>query len=204
MTHIMTARGHQVRDLGGQTFGMWRVLRYSHHSARSKAYWLCRCRCGAEKANEAYTLTSGRSRACRKCSAQQFAAPKIIASKNGHGQSKSDLYRLWQAMKTRCYNSKWEKTFKYHGARGITVAEVWRDDFKAFAAYVAERLGERPSAKHSIDRINNDGNYEPGNIRWATQAEQNANKRKPCAPYKPYKPRKPKEGQIYVVRQEIP
>jgi hypothetical protein len=198
-----TPGGHFIRDLHGKTFALWRVLRYSHHNERSKAYWHCKCKCGVEKAIEAYNLTSGRSRGCRKCSANIFAAPKIIAAKNGHGQSKSDLYRLWQAMKTRCYNAKWEKTYKYYGARGIAVCEAWRGDYKAFAAYVTEALGERPTPQHSIDRIDGNGNYEPGNIRWATPKEQRLNQA-PHKSHRPYGPRKPKPGQIYVVRQLAP
>lgn len=74
-------------------------------------------------------------------------------------------------MRQRCLNPK-AIGYKRYGGRGITVCDQWRDSFEAFLADV----GPRPSAAHSIDRIDNDGNYEPGNVRWATTAQQHANK----------------------------
>ncbi len=82
-------------------------------------------------------------------------------------------YRAWQAMKNRCYNPNCEKYARW-GGRGITVCERWLHSFANFYA----DMGQRPSAKHSLDRIDNDGNYEPGNCRWATSVEQNNNQSK--------------------------
>jgi len=81
-----------------------------------------------------------------------------------HGMRKEPEYRVWVGMKDRCYNPRNPQWMRW-GGRGIKVCDEWRDDFMAFFRYV----GKRPSAKHSIDRWpNNDGNYEPGNVRWAT------------------------------------
>jgi hypothetical protein len=81
-------------------------------------------------------------------------------------------YRCWQHIKTRCLNPK-VREFKNYGGRGITVCDRWRESFEAFYA----DTGPRPSDKHSIDRFpNKDGNYEPGNCRWATQKEQQRNR----------------------------
>lgn len=81
-------------------------------------------------------------------------------------------YQIWAAMKTRCTNSQ-TRAYKYYGARGICVCDRWMNSFDAFLL----DMGPRPSKKHSIDREDNDGNYEPGNCRWATKEEQNANRR---------------------------
>lgn len=95
-------------------------------------------------------------------------------------QSKKELrtnkpeYRAWSQIKQRCLNPK-VSGYKDYGARGIKVCDEWINSFDAFY----EHIGERPSPKHSIDRIDNNGNYEPGNVRWATLSTQNINKRKP-------------------------
>jgi hypothetical protein len=170
MTHFMTDDGHWIKNLTGQQFNSWTVLSYSHTTEHNKAYWTCCCSCKTKKAIEAFTLRSGRSRMCRKCSAKTVAEEHHAS----HRQSGSKLYKTWSAIKQRCYNPKQVKGYKYHGALGITMCAEWRDSFEAFAAYV----GEPPSQKHSIDRWpNTKGNYEPGNVRWATAKEQVINRR---------------------------
>lgn len=82
------------------------------------------------------------------------------------------LYRRWLSMKTRCYNPRAPK-YRDYGARGIRVCKRWQNDFAAFLADV----GEAPSPKHTLERVNNDGHYEPRNVRWATPSEQGRNKR---------------------------
>jgi len=89
-----------------------------------------------------------------------------------HGLSKTPEYRTWIAMKSRCYNDK-SSNYKNYGARGIRVCERWRNSFDAFLS----DMGKKPSAKHSIDRIKNNGNYEPENCQWKTKIEQENNKR---------------------------
>jgi hypothetical protein len=167
---MIVMRFTRKHELTGQTFHKWRVTGFSHVGKNNKQFWNCICSCGAEKQIESYNLTSGRSTSCRKCSAKIVIAEVITT----HGKSRSLVYRRWQAMKTRCYNEKAERSYRYHGKLGVTVAFVWLNDFQAFYDYV----GEPPTPAHTIDRINPFGNYEPGNVRWATQSEQMKNTRR--------------------------
>jgi hypothetical protein len=91
---------------------------------------------------------------------------------SNHGLSKTSEYRSWAMMKNRCFNQN-SPGFEHYGGRGITVFEDWIFDFKKFFDYV----GLKPSRLHSLDRIDNSGNYEPGNVRWATPIQQANNKR---------------------------
>lgn len=91
---------------------------------------------------------------------------------NGKWTCKTPEYKAWDRMKQRCYAPSYKGSKNYKG-RGITVCDEWLHDFKTFLEYV----GERPSPKYSLDRIDNNGNYEPGNVRWATLHQQHANTR---------------------------
>lgn len=98
----------------------------------------------------------------------KFAALKVTLK---HGMCRTAEYRAWSGMRDRC-NRKGNAAWRYYGGRGITVCERWQS-FENFL----QDMGLRPSRQHSIDRINTDGNYEPGNCRWATKKEQSNNSR---------------------------
>lgn len=148
-------------DITGQKFGKLTAIRYSGH-----VMWECQCECGGIKLARGNHLRDGRIKSCGCLRGGGWGEPVY---KEGHF-----LYGIWVGMRQRCFNPSDAKYVRY-GARGITVYEPWRHDFKAFAQYVEAELGERPPGT-SLDRINNDGNYEPDNLRWATATEQSRNK----------------------------
>lgn len=144
------------------TFGLWTVLGAVYVNRRWRVR--VRCQCGTTRHSQIRHLRDGRSRSCG-CVAHVV-----------HGQARmgrrTPEYECWVDLIQRCTNSK-NPRFKYYGGRGIRVSAKWRASFPAFLADV----GPRPSSSHSIDRIDVDGNYESGNCRWATRAEQRANQR---------------------------
>ena len=152
-------------DLSGKIFGYWRVIEDSYDITQSK--WKARCVCGTERFVKASHLRSGASISCG-CVGNRLKAK--AATK--HGGYKTPEYSVWAQMKARC-NDPNSPNFKNYGARGIAVCPQWNESFEAFLA----DMGPRPSSAHSLDRVDNDGNYEPGNCRWTTWDVQCGNKR---------------------------
>ncbi|GEM_PF-945895 len=129
-------------------------------------YYRCVCDCGGEAIVSAQNLrrSSGKnSCGCRKL--EEFKERSVT-----HGMSRSSEYNSWQSMRARCYNSS-NPAYRHYGGRGITVCDRWMDSFENFFS----DMGRKPSAKHSIERVDVDGNYEPGNCKWATDLEQGQN-----------------------------
>lgn len=153
-------------DLTGQVFGRLTVIDRLEADRRK---WACRCSCGNTRNIPTSDLTSGHTKSCG-C----FMVENIIARSTTHGHAArgayDSTYNTWAAMIQRCTNTSLENYPRY-GGRGITVCERWRESFVAFL----EDVGNRPEGT-SIERINNDGNYELSNVRWATRAEQSNNK----------------------------
>lgn len=152
-------------DLTGRVFGRLTVIEYSHthkqRSGKQAAVWDCRCECGKNVSVMASNLKRGNTQSCGCLHRQQTTR---------HGKASTRLYRVWCSMLQRCSNPN-NSRYADYGARGIKVCERWHD-FKNFLA----DIGERPVGA-SLDRIDNDGNYEPGNVRLATTAEQMRNTR---------------------------
>jgi len=155
------------KDLTGQTFGKLKVIGYAE-TRNKRAYWLCECACGKQVVKMGKYLTDGDTSSCG-C----FHKEQLSERQRTHGESVDNTpeYRTWRHMKDRCYNKNNSKYPRY-GGRGITVCERWKDSYLNFI----EDMGRKPSPDHSIDRINNDGNYEPENCRWATTQQQGTNK----------------------------
>lgn len=162
--HIRKPRGDYI-DLTGRVFGMLTVIR---RGGSKPVKWFCQCECGNETVTHGASLRKGKTRSCG-C----LIGATARATFRKHGRSSTQVYRAWTGMIERCSNPNFRQWDSY-GGRGITICDRWRERFENFLA----DIGEPPSPDHSLDRINNDGNYEPGNCRWATRVEQSANRRK--------------------------
>lgn len=158
----------RMEDISGRTFGRWTALSFAGRRSGSQI-WECQCQCGTIREVAMNNLKSGKSRSCG-CLQREIVAE--IAYR--HGMSSHPLYGTWCNIKSRCTDPRNENWSSY-GGRGITMHPSWQDDFWAFLDDVS--VGWRPWL--SLDRIENDGKYEPGNVRWATSLEQAANRRLP-------------------------
>ncbi len=151
----MTQPRYSRRKLLGKRFGRLVVIDYDEKIR------ICRCDCG--KIHHVHVANLKATQSCG-CYAREQATK--------HGQHNSPEYRTWIGMKGRCHNPN-HPSFKHYGARGLAVCTEWRNSFETFI----QDVGPRPSPKHSVDRVDNQKGYVPGNVRWATQREQMNNTR---------------------------
>lgn len=162
----------KIEDLTGKQFSRWTVLDFA---GRDKIYkslisWKCRCQCGTEKNVLGMTLRNGNSKSCG-CLKLERLRKTFNANGNfsrTHGMKNTRIYHIWEGMKQRCLNNK-ASNFSRYGGRGIVICKRWLK-FENFL----KDMGI-PSIKKTLDRINNDGNYEPPNCRWSTLKQQNNN-----------------------------
>lgn len=154
----------RVVDLNNQIFGRLTVIEYSPE----KSKWLCLCKCGKYKWILPATLKKGNAQSCG-CLQKERAAQAQFK----HGMHDSKIYNTWTHVKDRCLNPN-NKYYSYYGGRGITICERWLD-FDNFHADLGDPTEDKE--RISLDRIDNNGNYEPGNCRWVNQKVQNNNKR---------------------------
>lgn len=171
-------------DLSGQKFGKLTVLSRAENSAKH-LMWFCRCDCGKNATVRGSAMKSGNSTTCG-CGVSE--AMSRTGKLNGtHRLSRTGEYRSWARMIHRCEVPE-DNRYQYYGARGISVCSRWRDSFETFLA----DMGQKPTDGHTIDRKDANGNYEPGNCRWATSSEQNKNRR-------PFKRNKQPQGASHGV-----
>ena len=169
LVHILSMR---MIDLVGRRYGRLTVLGNGGRKGR-ELLWLCVCDCGKEVVVRGDSLRNGRTKSCW-CLHNEATGNR--SRKHGESTGRKGVgsveYRRWLAMRDRCRNPR-NKHFKDYGGRGISVCNHW-DSYENFLA----DMGRCPPG-HSIDRVNNNGNYEPGNCRWATASEQRRNQRCP-------------------------
>lgn len=146
-------------QIAGMKFGELTAVSINVERSGRLTFWNCECRCGGRHIAAAKDLISGNTKSCG-----------CLSREKQHGMVGSPEYESWTAMKTRCNNPNHSSYHRY-GGRGISVCARWADDFTAFLA----DMGPRPEGM-CIERVDNNGNYEPGNCRWATAKQQSRNK----------------------------
>lgn len=162
----------QAKDIAGQRFGRLVALGPIGRNDKSRVLWECQCDCGNATIVRSTGLCSGNTRSCG-CLGREVRS----ASTKTHGMSGTKIHGIWGAMVQRCTNPK-AKNYHDYGGRGITVCDEWRDSFGAFYTHVSQ-LPNFNLENMTLDRIdNNNGNYEPGNVRWVTRKEQSRNTRR--------------------------
>ena len=160
----------KFKDLTGQKFGRLTVLERVENAKCGKVRWLCRCDCGNEVIVNGSSLTSQNTKSCG-CFHKELISQLVTT----HGMTRTKIYSVWCSIKDRCYNENC-KNHPQYGGRGIKMCDRWKDSFENFYEDVSkmEHFNERG---YSLDRIDNNGDYCPENVRWADRKTQQRNTR---------------------------
>ena len=156
----------KVKDLTGQRFGRWLILERAVKRGKGTRY-ICRCDCGTVRTLYGDGLKSGNSKSCG------CLRDELLIKRATHNMSKTRIYNIWAGMKSRCSNQK-DPNYKNYGGRGISVCPEWKESFVTFYTWTIHS-GYKEGLQ--IDRIDNNGNYEPPNGHWVTAKENSRNTR---------------------------
>lgn len=164
-------RGYRAEDLSGRRFGRLTVL-HRYDGPSSDVKWVCKCDCGNTTNSFRTHLKTGKSQSCG-CLRSELTSKRAATGdiRRTHGMRRTPEYGVWCAMRRRCENPKVDR-YPQYGGRGIKVCERW----KRFENFISD-MGQRPDPSFSIERRDNNGNYEPANCKWAKNEEQTYNKR---------------------------
>lgn len=153
-------------DIVGKTFNHLTIVEYAGKNKHKKKLYKCKCNnCGNEKVMIGTEVKNGYSKSCGCLTKQNL--------KRKHGMTGTPIYKKWKTIKGRCFNPN-ASNYKWYGERGITMCKEWKNDFSKFY----EDVGDIPFEGAELDRIDNNGNYEPNNVRWVDHRTNSNNRRK--------------------------